>query len=92
MSDLRDRAAALAARTRDAYARDRYSAQSWYACCLLLLRRGLGEAEAEVALRSRWPRAAADWACKAYGATSRDLERYMDDNRCWGEIAREETR
>lgn len=72
----------IAMRADDAYSRDRYSDASWWSCAALLLRRGFRENEVEQVLRSRWMRAAADFAgFKVNDATSGDLARYLDDNR-----------
>lgn len=84
---MKDRAEALAQRTKDAYSFDKYSYVSWRACCAMLLRRGFSDEEAEQLMRSRWTRAAADFSCKVSGATSGDLARYLK-NTPWDKAAR----
>lgn len=71
------RAVALASRTEDAYAFDRYA--SWRSVAGVLLQRGYSEAEAEVLLRSKLMRWAADAADKRYGrASGLDLLRCIE--------------
>lgn len=70
-------AAALAERTADAYAFDRF--RNWKGCALYLLRRGFTEKQAEAILRSKWMRWASDASEKRYGqASSVDLARFLD--------------
>lgn len=76
----RDRAAALAERTSDAYSFDRYA--NWTACAAELLRMGYTEAQAEDILRSKIMRWAGDNSKNRYGRyTSRDMRRFIERNR-----------
>lgn len=75
--------AEVVARTRDAYSIDRFG--SWLACARLLRDRGYTALEAEVILRSKIMRWAADHSQddgRRYGrATAKDLARYLDQQR-----------
>lgn len=77
-------AEALAEQTADAYSWDRY--RSWPSCCKLLRARGYTKAEAEVILRSKVMRWAADHDEADYGKVpARALGEYLDvvDNAQW---------
>ncbi len=72
----RARVEALAERTADAYSFDRYT--SWEACARELLERGYSDQHAEVILRSKITRWAADGSTAKDGrATSVDLGWYL---------------
>ena len=58
-------AALLADRCGDAYSADRYG--SWSAVAAVLLKQGLTERQAEVVMRSKWTRWAADQSDARYG-------------------------
>lgn len=73
---IRERAAALAEKTADAYSADAFG-NSWVATCAMLLRRGYTEREAEAILRSKWTRWARDMGSK-YEGNSKTLERFLD--------------
>jgi hypothetical protein len=82
-TDLKATARAVAERTADAYSWDNYGEARWYACALMLLKRGYSEQEAEAILRSKWTRWAADAASNRKGwrygrTTSADLARFLD--------------
>jgi len=66
----------LATRTEDAYSAGTYV--SWYSCAAVLRERGLSDREVEAFLRSKHLRWAADEAGKSRGATSEDLQRYLN--------------
>lgn len=74
---IKERAAALAEKTADAYSSDRYA--SWPAVCEGLLRAGYTEPQVEAIVRSKWTRWAGDASDKRYGrSTFKDLKRWME--------------
>jgi hypothetical protein len=74
-------ASKIAESTRDAYSFFRYGDKSWFACCRMLARRGFNAEQIEAIMRSKWTRWAADAAKNHQKATSKDLERFLDDPR-----------
>ncbi len=77
---LEARAAALAARTDDAYSADRYS--SWREVALAVLSLGYTDAQGEAILRSKITRWAADASDDCEGSVSADAGlRYLSDER-----------
>ncbi len=84
MNDLKMRAKKLAENTADAYSCGRYD--NWAAVAAMLLRRGLTEEQAEVVLRSKWTRWAADASNQTF-PNSKDLARWMDDPRNKANVA-----
>jgi hypothetical protein len=78
-STSKRQAAAIVARTSDAYSAGRYA--SWKAVAAALLRRGFTPVAVEALLRSKLTRWAADYSKAPYGrATSRDVLRCLDRN------------
>jgi len=76
---IREVAGGLALRTEDAFSVDRYA--SWTSCASMLLARGLTVPQAEVILRSKYMRWAANSSSAPYGrATSKDLARLLDQD------------
>lgn len=85
-----DRANAIAATTTDAYSFDRYGIRNWRNAARMLLSHGVSERDAEIVLRSKWTRWAADASNADHGnATAKDLEKFMTTMRgCgFGDIA-----
>lgn len=85
---IKSRAAALAAKTADAYSVDRFS--SWKAVAEALLRAEYSEEQAEAILRSKFTRWAADQADARYGrATAADMMRLLERTKndpSWGSM------
>jgi hypothetical protein len=71
MSKFSAAAAALAAKTADAYSADRY--QDWTAVALEFLSNGYSEREAEALMRSKYMRWAADESEQEYGAVQASI-------------------
>jgi len=82
---IKEHAQALATKTADAYSWDNYGEKRWLDCCLMLLKRGFTEREAEAILRSKWTRWAGDMASdkgRTYGhVRASDLARFIDAQR-----------